>query len=77
MRYRGIIMQTLIHQPDAALLTHTTVIQLKDGNVGTRILLADINMLIIGSLYMYADDDGYYNDPTSVGGAFKWKHCGQ
>ena len=61
-------MRTLLRQPDPALLTHTTVIQLKDGNVGTRILLTDINHLTIGYLYMYSDDDGYYHDPP---------HCGQ
>lgn len=70
-------MRTIARTPDTKLLTHTTVIQLNSGNVGTRILLADINLLIIGSLYMYAVDDGYYNDPSSAGGAFKWKHCGQ
>ena len=59
-------MPPLMHQPDPALLTHTTVLQLKDGNVGTRILLADINLLIIGSLYMYSDDDSYYNDPSQT-----------
>ena len=74
MRYRGLIIKTLLHQPDPALLTHTTVLQLKDGNVGTRILLADINHLIIGSLYMYADDDGYYHDPAP---AHAKPYCGQ
>lgn len=69
-------MQTLMHQPDPALLTHTTVIQLKDGNVGTRILLADINLHIIGSLYMYADDDSYYYDPSSAVSAYKRRLCG-
>lgn len=59
-------MQTLMRQTDPALLTHTTVLQLDNGNVGTRILLADINHLIIGSLYMYADDDSYYNDPSQT-----------
>ena len=68
MRYGGIIMRTIARTPDTKLFTHTTVIQLKDGNVGTRILLADINHLTIGCLYMYADDDVYYHDP---------QHCGQ
>ena len=66
MRYRDIIMRTIARTPDTKLLTHTTVIQLNSGNVGTRILLADIDHLIIGSLYMYADDDGYYHDPSQT-----------
>lgn len=59
-------MLTISRTSTPALHTHSTVIQLKDGNVGTRILLTDINHLIIGSLYMYADDDGYYNELWSV-----------
>lgn len=69
-------MRTLARIPDAALLTHTTVIQLDDGNVGTRVLLADVNFLIIGALYMYSDDDSYHNDPTRTGEAFQWHRCG-
>lgn len=67
-------MQTISRTADTKLLTHTTVLQLKDGNVGTRILLADINHLIIGSLYMYADDDSYYHDPVHHAAP---PHCGQ
>lgn len=59
-------MRTIARTPDAELLTHTTVIQLDSGNVGTRILLADINWLIIGSLYMYADEDTYHHDPSDA-----------
>lgn len=59
-------MQTISRTSTPALHTHSTIIQLKDGNVGTRILLVDINHLIIGSLYMYADDDSYYNDPSQT-----------
>ena len=69
-------MQTLMYQPDPALLTHTTIIQLKDGNVGVRILLADINLHIIGSLYMYADDDSYYHDSSCATSVYKRRLCG-
>ena len=69
-------MQTISRTSNPALHTHSTVIQLKDGNVGTRILLADINLHIIGSLYMYADDDGYYYDPSSAVSAYKRRLCG-
>lgn len=65
-------MRTIARIPDAKLLTHTTVIQLDDGNVGTRVLLADINLLIIGSLYMYADEDTYHNEPNDAGNADSW-----
>lgn len=74
-------MRTLARIPDAALLTHTTVIQLEDGNVGTRVLLADVNFLIIGALYMYADDDNYHHDPTETSDLYLRKtgafDCGQ
>lgn len=59
-------MQTISRTSNPALHTHSTVIQLKDGNVGTRILLTDINHLTIGCLYMYADDDSYFNDPSQT-----------
>lgn len=65
-------MRTIARTPDTKLLTHTTVIQLKDGNVGTRILLADINLLIIGSLYMYADEDSYHHDPSDASINHSW-----
>lgn len=65
-------MHTISRTPDAALFTYTTVIQLEDGNVGTRILLADINWLIIGSLYMYADEDTYHNDPSDASINHNW-----
>ena len=61
-------MQTISRTSNPALHTHSTVIQLKDGNIGIRILLADINHLTIGCLYMYADDDRYYHNS---------QHCGQ
>lgn len=65
-------MRTIARTPDTKLLTHTTVIQLEDGNVGTRILLADINLLIIGSLYMYADEDTYHHNPSETASANNW-----
>lgn len=65
-------MRTIARTPDTKLLTHTTVIQLKDGNVGTRILLADIDLLIIGSLYMYADEDAYHHDPSDIATYNSW-----
>ena len=69
-------MQTISRTSTPALHTHSTVIQLKDGNVGTRILLADINHLTIGCLYMYADDDGYCHDPSQTP-AHAQPYCGQ
>lgn len=59
-------MRTISRTQDPKLFTHTTVIQLKDGNVGTRILLVDINHLVIGSLYMHSDGDTCYRDPSSA-----------
>ena len=59
-------MLTISRASNPALHTHSTVIQLKDGNVGIRILLTGIDHLIVGSLYMYADDDGYYHDPSQT-----------
>ena len=65
-------MKTILRTSTPALHTHSTVIQLKDGNVGIRILLTGIDHLTIGCLYMYADDDGYYHDNTS-----QPNRCGQ